>query len=82
MDIKLCINNVPIQQVNNTNFLGVIIDDDLNWSNHISYINSKIAKGNAIICKARKLFSKLALIYIMHLYIRTLFIVSRYGLMR
>ena len=31
MDIKLCINNVPIQQVVNTKFLGVIIDDDLNW---------------------------------------------------
>ena len=34
--IKLCINNVPIQQVDNTKFLGVIIEDDLNWSNHIS----------------------------------------------
>ena len=30
MDIKLCINNVPIQQVDNTNSLGVIIDGDLN----------------------------------------------------
>ena len=40
MDVKLCINKVPIQQVDNTNFLGVIIDDNLNWSNHISYINS------------------------------------------
>ena len=45
MDVKLCIHKVPIQQVDNTKFLGVIIDDNLNWSNHISYINSKIAKG-------------------------------------
>ena len=49
MDIKLCINYVPIQQVDNTKFLGVIIDDDLNGSNHISYSNSKIAKGLGII---------------------------------
>ena len=66
MDIKyvnnMCINDVPTQQVDNTEFLGVINDDDLNWSNHISYINSKIAKGIGIICKARKFFSKLALI--------------------
>ena len=44
MAIKLCINNVPIQQVDNTKFFGVIIGDALNWSHHISYINSKIAK--------------------------------------
>ena len=35
----LFINKVPIQQVDNTNFLGVIIDDNLKWSNQISYIN-------------------------------------------
>ena len=39
MDVKLCINKVPIQQIDNTKFLGVIIDDNLSWSNHISYIN-------------------------------------------
>ena len=61
-DLELCINKVPIQQVDNTKFLGVIIDDNLNWSNHISYINSKIAKGIGINCRARKFFSKSALI--------------------
>ena len=60
MDVKLCINKVPIQQVDNTKFLGVIIDDNLNWSNPMSYINSKIAKGIGIICRARKFFSKSA----------------------
>ena len=59
MNVKLCINKVPIQQVDNTKFLGVIIDDNLNWSNHISYINSKIAKLIGIICRARKFFSRL-----------------------
>ena len=81
MDVNLCINKVPIQQVDNTKFLGVIIDDNLNWSNHISYINSKIAKGICIICRARKFFSKSSLIYIMHLYFRTLCIVPRFGVM-
>ena len=58
----MCINKVPIQQVDNTKFLRVIIDDNLNWSNHISYINSRIAKGICIICRARKFFTKSALI--------------------
>ena len=69
MDVKLCINKVPIQQVDNTKFLGVIIDDNLNWSNHISYINSKIAKGIGIICRARKFFSKSALINLYYAFI-------------
>ena len=62
MDVKLCIHKVPIQHVDNTKFIGVIIDDNLNWSYHISYTNSKIAKGIGIICRARKFFSKSALI--------------------
>ena len=69
MDVKLCINKVPIQQVGNTKFLGVIIDNNLNWSNHISYINSKIAKGIGIICRARHLFSKSALINLYYAFI-------------
>ena len=35
MDVKLCINKVTIQQVDNTKGLGVIIDANLNSSNHI-----------------------------------------------
>ena len=31
IDVKLCINEVPIQQVDNTKFLGVIIDDNLTY---------------------------------------------------
>ena len=53
---------VPIPQVDNTTFLGVISDDNLNWSNHISYMNLKIEKGIVIICRARKFLSKSALI--------------------
>ena len=45
------INNVPIEQVRNTKFLAVIFDDNLDWSNHISCINTKIAKGIGIICR-------------------------------
>ena len=31
IDVKMCINKVPIQQVDNTKFLGVIIDYHLYW---------------------------------------------------
>ena len=69
MDVKLCINKVPIQQVDNTNFSVVIIYGNLNGSNHISYINSKIANGIGIICRARKFFLKSALINLCYAFI-------------
>ena len=43
-----------------THILGVFIDD-LDWSNHISYINSKTAKGIGVIFLTRKFFSRTAL---------------------
>ena len=54
--IVIEINNVAIEQVRHTKFLGVIFDDNLDWSNHISYINTKKAKGIGIICRAKKYF--------------------------
>ena len=61
-EVNIEINEMVIEQVKQTKFLGVIFDDTLDWSNHISYINSKIAKGVGIICRAKKYFSTKALI--------------------
>ena len=60
--IHIEINKVPIEQVKHTQYLGVIFDDRLEWSNHITYINTKIAKGVGIICRAKKYFNTSALI--------------------
>ena len=51
--INFKISKVHIEQIKHTQFLGVIFDDNLDWSNHISYINRKIAKGIRIICRAK-----------------------------
>ena len=52
----LLINGNRISEVNETKFLGVIIDNKLKWSPHIMHISKKIAKGIGIIRKARKVF--------------------------
>ena len=44
----LLINGSRISEVNETKFLGVIIDNKLNWSPHIMYISKKNAKGIGI----------------------------------
>ena len=53
----LQINGSRISEVNETKFLGVIIDNKLSWSSHIMYISKKIAKGIGINLKARKVFN-------------------------
>ena len=47
--ITICDNSLTDSQ--NTQFLGVIIDDKLNWSDHILYIKNKISKSIGIIHK-------------------------------
>jgi len=68
-NIKLHIDSQPIEQVNHTKFLGVIIDQNISWKNHIAYISGKVAKGIGIIKKARKYLNKETLINLYYSFI-------------
>ena len=59
---SLYLNTILIERVKFTKFLGVIIDEKLTWTHHISYIKNKISKGFGIILRARKFFNKSALL--------------------
>ena len=63
------LNNVSLERVQCTKFLGIIIDDGLKWTNHISYIKNKIAKGFGIILRARKFFNKKTLLNLYYAFI-------------
>ena len=56
-DLDITINNVKIDRVYVTKFLGVLIDSNLNWKEHIDGINNKISKSIAIIYKASKILN-------------------------
>ena len=60
-DMCLKIDNEAVIQVKNNKFLGVIIDCNLTWKEHISYISGKIAKGLGILIKAGKYLNKTTL---------------------
>ena len=52
--IPIVIDDSPISQVDKIKFLGVIIDDRLTWSEHISYISGKLSKSIGILKKVAK----------------------------
>ena len=51
------INGSKINCVDKAKFLGVVIDNKLNWSEHTKLVTQKISKGIGVIIKARKYFN-------------------------
>ena len=49
------INNISIKRVNNTKFLGVILDSELKWKLHIEFVKNKISKCIGFLTKAKKM---------------------------
>jgi hypothetical protein len=56
------INNVKIECVDKTKFLGVILDSKLNWNFHVKHITNKLSKCVGIMAKARKVLNKESLL--------------------
>ena len=74
------INGAPIDQVANAKSLGVIIDDNLNWSSHIDKLTKKIASGIGAIKRVRHLVPQATLqTSLALLYNRILIIVMLFG---
>ena len=48
------INGLRVEFVKCTQFLGVVLDERITWSDQINKIKSKVSKGLGILCKARK----------------------------
>ena len=67
-DIVLEGNTIP--QVRSTKFLGITIDDELNWRCHINNLYSKIQANQRMLMLARNLISKenMRLLYYGHVY--------------
>ena len=68
-DMCLKIDNEAVTQVKTTKFLGVIIDCNLTWKEHISYISGKIPKGVGILIKVRKYLNKTTLMNLYYTFV-------------
>ena len=79
IDTELYINGVCLERVRVAKFIGVLLDEQLNWKPHIASVQSKLSKTTAILykcsqvidsCSKRFLYCSIFLPYI---------IVLRYG---
>ena len=53
-NVNVDIDGTPIEHVTCTKFLGVIIDENINWKKHVEYISNKISKGIGILHRCRE----------------------------
>ena len=56
LKIKLCRKRIHASQY--VKYLGVFIDENLNWKKHINEISTKLIKGNAMLSKLRHFVNK------------------------
>ena len=57
-DLNIKIDNESIDEIEKTKCLGVIIDNKLNWNEHIAYIAGKLSRDIGMIIKARHYLNK------------------------
>ena len=69
-DIKLDLENTPIPTVTTTTFLGVYLDNQLNWKYHTTTLRNKIHSNKYLLGTSQNLLSKQSLrsIYYAHIY--------------
>ena len=53
-EASLCMDGEAIVEVDKSKLLDVIIDDNLSWKYHISFMGRKVARDVWVIIKARK----------------------------
>ena len=56
--IDIRVNDTVLEQKSECKFLGIIVDDDINWKSHIKHISSKVSKTIALLRFLKYTFPK------------------------
>ena len=59
--VALKINDIAIERVDATKFLGLVIDQSVNWNNHINLVRSKLAKVASVLYKVSHVIDRSSL---------------------
>ena len=65
-DVLLRFRNVVIDRVTVLKFLGVFIDENLNWKSHIKYFETKMSKIIGILYRASQVLNQRAMLTLYH----------------
>ena len=68
---KLIINNYEIQRTESIKFLGVLLDENLSWKEHIKCNENKIAKNLGLLYEASHYLNERSLLVLYYSFIHT-----------
>ena len=68
---KLLIKKHKVERVESIKFLGVLLDENLSWKNHIKYIENKVAKNIGLLYRAKLFLDKNSLLTLYYSYTHT-----------
>ena len=57
-DINISIDNVQIERVNTFNFLGIMLDESLTWTDHTNMVANKISRVTGVLHRLKNIFQK------------------------
>ena len=62
---SITLNNIELERVEYTKFLGVLIQENLSWHTHVNYIGNKVSRATALLAKLKHYLPKyvLSIIY-------------------
>jgi len=59
--VDIVMNEIKINKIEVSKFLGIIIDNKLNWKPHVNYLHSKISRNMGLMYKASKVLNDKAM---------------------
>ena len=65
------IKKYKVKRVESIKFLGVLLDKNLSWRDHIKYIENKIVKNVGLLYRAKLFLDKNSLLTLYYSYIHT-----------
>ena len=68
---RLLIKKHKMERVESIKFLGVLLDENLSWKDHIKYIENKVAKNIDLLYRTKLFVNKNSLLTLYYSYIHT-----------
>ena len=69
VECPIIMNKSLLSKIQTHRYLGVILDSKMSWTQHIAYVNNKVAKGIGVMLKATPYLDRRSLVNLYKTYI-------------